>query len=297
MGRCSSRRSTPASAPAPSCSPTAASSIQRWRSTRRSEPSAERSGTRSSTATAASDESWTSRSDLAVDDLVFAFHPHQDRFVARASDLVRLPPIDARLATLLPFVETALQLTLDAGPMLEETVVVSGLGVVGLLTAMLLQRGGAHVIAVEPRRWRRELAAELGTAAVHPDAVDEALAAAGRPRRCGPPRRGVRQPAGAGRRSAAAGLRRHGAGRLVVRASGRGAPARRPLPPPAPHDPQLPGLDHPGSAVVALGPDASAGCRHPAVGCAPPRTAGDSHGPPRRRRRGLRHARRRRRKA
>ena len=121
------------------------------------------------------------RSELAVDDLVFAFHPHQDRFVARASDLVRLPPIDARLATLLPFVETALQLTLDAGPVLEETVVVSGLGVVGLLTAMLLQRGGAHVIAVEPRRWRRELAAELGTAAVDPDAVDEALAAAGRP--------------------------------------------------------------------------------------------------------------------
>ena len=123
----------------------------------------------------------TSRSDLAVDELVFAFHPHQDRFVVRSSEVVRLPAVDARVATLLPFVETALQLTLDAGPVFEETVVVSGLGVVGLLTATLLQRAGAHVIAVEPRPWRRQLAADLGATAIHPDAVDEALAAVGRP--------------------------------------------------------------------------------------------------------------------
>jgi 2-desacetyl-2-hydroxyethyl bacteriochlorophyllide A dehydrogenase len=121
-----------------------------------------------------------SRSDLAVDELVFAFHPHQGRFVVPAADAVRLPPVDARVATLLPFVETALQLTLDAGPVLEETVVVSGLGVVGLLTATLLQRAGAQVIAVEPRPWRRQLAADLGAIAVHPDAVDQAVVEAGR---------------------------------------------------------------------------------------------------------------------
>ena len=56
-----------------------------------------------------------SRSELAVGELVFAFHPHQDRFVVPASAVVPLPPLDARVATLLPFVETALQLTLDAG--------------------------------------------------------------------------------------------------------------------------------------------------------------------------------------
>ena len=121
-----------------------------------------------------------SRGDLAVGELVFAFHPHQDRFVVPASEVVPLPSVDARIATLLPFVETALQLTLDAGPVLEETVVVSGLGVVGLLTAVLLQRAGAHIVAVEPRSWRREVAADLGVHAVHPDAVDEALTAAGR---------------------------------------------------------------------------------------------------------------------
>ena len=82
-----------------------------------------------------------SRSDVAVDDLVFAFHPHQDRFVADADDVSSLPRIRSpRHATLLPFVETALQVTLDAGPVLEETVVVSGAGVLGLLTVVLLRR-------------------------------------------------------------------------------------------------------------------------------------------------------------
>src|SRR5919202_112790 len=48
---------------------------------------------------------------------VFAFHPHQDRFVAAENDVVPLgPDTDARTATLFPLVETALQLTLDAGP-------------------------------------------------------------------------------------------------------------------------------------------------------------------------------------
>ena len=47
--------------------------------------------------------------------VVFAFHPHQDVFAARAGDLIQLPAIDPASATLLPLVETALQVTLDAG--------------------------------------------------------------------------------------------------------------------------------------------------------------------------------------
>src|SRR5689334_22931127 len=50
---------------------------------------------------------------------VFAFHPHQDRFTAAESDVVVLPDgVDPRIATMFPLVETALQLTLDAGPVL-----------------------------------------------------------------------------------------------------------------------------------------------------------------------------------
>lgn len=98
---------------------------------------------------------------------VFAFHPHQDRFVVKEDDVVPLDrDSDPRLATLFPLVETALQLTLDAGPVAEETVVVMGLGPVGLLTAVMLTRAGARVLASEPRPWRREIAASLGLSAV-----------------------------------------------------------------------------------------------------------------------------------
>ena len=78
--------------------------------------------------------------------LVFAFHPHQDRFVADAGDAVAVDDLDPRAATLYPTVETALQVTLDAAPRLGETVVVVGLGAVGILAAALLARTGAVVL-------------------------------------------------------------------------------------------------------------------------------------------------------
>jgi threonine dehydrogenase-like Zn-dependent dehydrogenase len=99
-------------------------------------------------------------------ELVFAFHPHQERFVAHTRDLVHLGDTDARVATLFPLVETALQITLDAGAVLGDDVVVMGLGVVGMLTAVLLRRAGARVVAVEPLLWRRQIAASLGIDAV-----------------------------------------------------------------------------------------------------------------------------------
>ncbi len=47
---------------------------------------------------------------------VFAFHPHQDVFTVPAGDALTLPDgLDLRLATMFPLVETALQLSLDAG--------------------------------------------------------------------------------------------------------------------------------------------------------------------------------------
>jgi 2-desacetyl-2-hydroxyethyl bacteriochlorophyllide A dehydrogenase len=111
--------------------------------------------------------------------LVFAFHPHQDRFVVPESDAVLLDAdTDPRLATLFPLVETALQLTLDAGPVLHETVVITGLGAVGLLTALVLRGAGASVLAAEPREWRREIAATCGVTAVSPERLPAAVAEA-----------------------------------------------------------------------------------------------------------------------
>jgi 2-desacetyl-2-hydroxyethyl bacteriochlorophyllide A dehydrogenase len=102
--------------------------------------------------------------------VVFAFHPHQDRFVVAGSDVVVLPEgTDPRSGTLFPLVETALQISLDAGPVAHETVVVLGLGAVGVITALLLQRAGADVLAADPLAGRRELAVSLGVPAVTPD--------------------------------------------------------------------------------------------------------------------------------
>lgn len=124
-----------------------------------------------------------SRSTLAVGELVFAFHPHQDAFVVAASDVIALGELEPRIATLFPLVETAFQITLDAGLVTGETVVVFGLGVVGMLTALLLQRSGATVLAVDVSPTRRAKASTLGVEAVPPESLQDALGSGGRPDR------------------------------------------------------------------------------------------------------------------
>ena len=118
--------------------------------------------------------------------LVFAFLAHQDRFVVPDSDVVVLDDTaEPRSATLFPLVETALQITLDSDAPKAETVVVVGLGVVGLLTALLFRRAGTDVLAAEPQSWRRDLAASLGIDSVSPvelpDRVSELTGGRGTP--------------------------------------------------------------------------------------------------------------------
>jgi 2-desacetyl-2-hydroxyethyl bacteriochlorophyllide A dehydrogenase len=144
--------------------------------------------------------------------VVFAFHPHQDRIVVRADDVIDVEGVDPRLATMYPLVETALQITLDTGPVLEEAVAVTGLGPIGMLTALMLRRAGARVLAVEPDDRRRLVASELGLDAVSP----------------------VDLPA-------AAGAAAHGGLPLVVEASGRPEVLRE----------VLPVLAHEGEVLVA----------------------------------------------
>jgi threonine dehydrogenase-like Zn-dependent dehydrogenase len=106
--------------------------------------------------------------------LVFAFHPHQDVFAARTADLIPLPAVDPAAATLFPLVETALQVTLDAGAGYRDRVIVLGAGVLGLLTSLLLQRSGWRPVLAEPQAWRRDLAGSLGAATAAPDELTAA---------------------------------------------------------------------------------------------------------------------------
>src|SRR5215467_217644 len=104
---------------------------------------------------------------------VFAFHPHQDVFTAQAGELIPLHAIDPAPATLFPLVETALQVTLDAGPGYRDRVIVLGAGVLGLLTGLLLQRSGWRPLIAEPQAWRRAMASSLGATAEAPEELAE----------------------------------------------------------------------------------------------------------------------------
>lgn len=99
---------------------------------------------------------------------VFAYQPHQERFLVGPGDAVPVDGVAPRHATLLPLVETALQVSLDADAAPGAFAVVQGLGVVGLLSALVLRRAGAVVLASEPVAARRTLAGALGIDAVEP---------------------------------------------------------------------------------------------------------------------------------
>ena len=117
------------------------------------------------------------RSDggLAEGTRVFAFHPHQDVFVVPAEDVVALGEHDPRAGTLFPFVETAVQLSLDAGVRYGEHVAVVGLGPVGIIAAALLARSGASVVASDSMRSRREAADAFGVEALAPGELGPAV--------------------------------------------------------------------------------------------------------------------------
>jgi 2-desacetyl-2-hydroxyethyl bacteriochlorophyllide A dehydrogenase len=109
-------------------------------------------------------------SHLSPGDAVFALHPHQEVALAPANLVVRLPEgLDPTLGVFTANLETALNVVHDAPLRLGESVVVFGLGTVGLLIVQVLRLAGAgQVIGVDPIVRRRKIALALG--------VDAALA-------------------------------------------------------------------------------------------------------------------------
>jgi 2-desacetyl-2-hydroxyethyl bacteriochlorophyllide A dehydrogenase len=74
------------------------------------------------------------------DRLVFGFQPHSTHFTARIDSLIPAPAsLDVEACSLLPNMETAVNLIQDAAPILGERVLVIGQGIVGLLVASLLK--------------------------------------------------------------------------------------------------------------------------------------------------------------
>ncbi len=95
---------------------------------------------------------------------VFSFHPHQSAFLASPNELIPLPDwVDSEHAVFLPNLETAINLVMDARPIIGEKVVIFGLGVVGLLTSTLMANFPLDsLIAFDHYPLRRSKAAETG---------------------------------------------------------------------------------------------------------------------------------------
>ena len=83
---------------------------------------------------------------------VFVFHSHESHFVAQPENLIPIPDdMDPEDAVFLSNMETAVSLVMDGAPMMGESVIVTGLGVVGQLLMSLLQcMPLADIVGVDP---------------------------------------------------------------------------------------------------------------------------------------------------
>ena len=96
--------------------------------------------------------------------LVFAFHPHEELFLAAPEELWPVPPgLAPEEALFLPNMETAVTLVLDGKPLIGEKVVVFGQGIVGLLvTALLAHFPLAALVTLDHFPHRRLASETLG---------------------------------------------------------------------------------------------------------------------------------------
>ena len=112
-------------------------------------------------------------------DLVYAYQPHQTAYVAPAASVIRLPELaNPAQGVLFSNLNTAYGGVLDADIRLDDTVVVFGQGIVGLLVTQFLRRTSARqIVTVESIPARRELSTQLGAdLCLDPAAGDVALA-------------------------------------------------------------------------------------------------------------------------
>ena len=116
-----------------------------------------------------------------VGDPVFARHPHQDLFTMRYNpDLIfRLPDaLDPEVAVFANLADVSLNALLDVPARIGDTVIVFGLGVVGLFCALFARKTAGRLIVVAPLPARRERMLRYGADfAVHPNDLAATVAA------------------------------------------------------------------------------------------------------------------------
>lgn len=108
-------------------------------------------------------------------DLVYAYEPHQSAYVAPAQTLLKLPHLaNPATGVLLANLNTAYGGVLDANIRIDDTVVVFGQGLIGLLVTQFLRNSGARqVITVERFPARREMSLRMGASRCLDPATDD----------------------------------------------------------------------------------------------------------------------------
>jgi 2-desacetyl-2-hydroxyethyl bacteriochlorophyllide A dehydrogenase len=112
-----------------------------------------------------------------VGQLVFANHPHQERFTLPADLTFVIPEgLDPRRATFANLLTVALNGLLDVPIRIGDVVAVSGLGIVGSFAAILARRTADRLILIDPISNRRDLARSVDAdAIVDPDDAHDAI--------------------------------------------------------------------------------------------------------------------------
>lgn len=113
---------------------------------------------------------------VAIGDHVYAYKPHQTAYVAPAASVVQLPlgMSDPLHGVLYASLNTAYNGVLDADIRIDDTVVVFGQGVVGLLVTQFLRRtSGRRIVTVDAMAPRRELSRAVGADEVLDPAADD----------------------------------------------------------------------------------------------------------------------------
>jgi len=101
---------------------------------------------------------------------VFGFAPHQTHWFARDEELINLDTdISDEDALFIPNLETAIGIVQDLEPIYGDYIGIAGLGVVGLLAALVLHKTHSkHLLLIDVKEGRRSLADRLGAQFINP---------------------------------------------------------------------------------------------------------------------------------
>jgi 2-desacetyl-2-hydroxyethyl bacteriochlorophyllide A dehydrogenase len=121
------------------------------------------------------------QSGFSVGERVFAYHPHQERFVMGGVSSGLVFPIHdnatAEQSAFTNLYSVAYTALLDTPVRIGDVAVVSGLGVIGTFVAQLCRESASKLVLIDPMPHRRERAAWVGAdAVVAPEDAEAAIA-------------------------------------------------------------------------------------------------------------------------